>query len=196
MQLINISENLSKIEIEKFAEEIVLKNIIVKFFGNEFIVLYKNKNKNIDIFMINQGNRILFEQNNCIKSSNVTKILLMNLACANKTIYVYAEFLNNNKKESVICSFDERLLTISVVPLHVPIDFGLIGIFENNLFTLCLPDDYSILSEYSKDLKVKKILGQENESMPYFFPKELITDFKVNEIYFIIFVMCSVNDIH
>ena len=100
MQLINISENLSKIEIEKFAEEIVLKNIIVKFFGNEFIVLYKNKNKNIDIFMINQGNRILFEQNNCIKSSNVTKILLMNLACANKTIYVYAEFLNNNKKES------------------------------------------------------------------------------------------------
>jgi hypothetical protein len=192
MQIISLQDHLAQIEIEA-KETFFYKNTVINFFRSDFIVIFKKKNNNIDIFTINRPGHILLKKINIIKNCKKSSIFVMNLKCSNDFVYVYVELFGNNTKEHFLLSFDKRLNKISYIQLQFEIDFALVSLFENNLFGLSLPHDYTVLTEYNKDLCIQRVLGQANNLLPYFFPNEKITDMFITEKNFVYFKM---NEFH
>ena len=193
MHILNLQDLLPEIQTEG-NETIFYKNTIINFFRNEFIVIYKKTNNNLDIFSVNRQHCILFSKKNIIKRRKLSIITAMNLKCSNDFVYIYVEFIANNKNEYHLLSFDERLAKVTSIQLQFKIDFALINIFENNLFSISLQFDYTILTEYNKDLRKLNVLGQADKLLPFFFPNEKITDINISEKYFVYFEMIELNN--
>jgi hypothetical protein len=142
----------------------------------------------LNLFCLDNNGNTLIEKNDLIKNKEKIEIIRLNFGSAShgKILYIYTEEKHSGKINRYynLRSFDENFNFFAEIKL----DKGpncYIRVNGENLFLLNKNEKFSTISMYNPELEVIQTFGQENSTLPYFFPLK-IDMFLASNQYFII----------
>jgi hypothetical protein len=155
------------------------------FKSNSFLFLYAELNV-LNLLCMDKGGKTLFDKKDLIKNKEIEEItdLKFGSSLHNKILYICTEekHLGQTNEFYNLRSFDENFNLLSKIKLDkYPADYKVNG---ENLYILNKNEKCSTISMYNHKLEIVQTFGQENSTLPFFFPPKNDV-FLVSNKYFI-----------
>jgi hypothetical protein len=141
------------------------------FKSNSFLFLY-SENKILNLLCLDKYGKTLFEKKDLIKNEEIEEFTNFDFASSknNKILYIYTAEKHSKQKNTFynLRSFDENFNLLAKLKLDKePHDCGVNG---ETLFILNRNEKCCTISMYNHSLEIVQTFGQENSTLPYFFP--------------------------
>jgi hypothetical protein len=190
-------ENIDNMRKLDFASKIECANcfsILQPFKSNSYWFLYSEKNV-LNFLCLDRNGNTLFEKKDLLKNKKIVEITYLYLACSKnkKTLFIYTEEKHLKQKQAFyyLRSFDENFNFLAEIKLDKESDDYEVN--GENLFLLDKNCNYCTISMYNHNLEIIQTFGQENSTVPFFFPPE-IDYFFVSNQYFIFYETLNNED--
>jgi hypothetical protein len=178
-------ENMSELKIFSNVEYTRVFPNLQPFKSNTILLLYTDENI-LNLLCLDKDGNTLFDKKDLIKNKEIEEFtgLRFGSSSHNKIVYIFTEEKHIKQKNTFfnLRSFDENINLLSKIKLDKqPTDFK---VNRENLFLLTQNEKCCTISMYNKNLEMIQTIGQENSTLPFFFPPKNDV-FLVSNKYFI-----------
>jgi len=179
-------ENIGNMREIDFNSKIKLSSYFpILFTSNNCLLLRAGKNV-LNFLCLDKEGNTLIEKKYLIKNQIIEEFIELNAVSTknNKILYIITEeqYLNIMYTFYNLRSFDENFNLLAKIKLdEEPENFVVNG---ENLFLLFKNENFCTMSMYNPNLEIVQTFGQENSTLPYFFPP-YCSYFLVSDKYFI-----------
>jgi hypothetical protein len=141
------------------------------FKSNSFLFLYSNNNI-LNLLCLDKDGNTLFERKDLLKNKEIEEFIHLYFASSknNKMIYIGTAEKHLKQKNAFfnLRSYDENFNLLSKIKLDKdPADYKVNG---ENLFILNKNEKCCTISMYNQNLEIVRTFGQENSTLPFYFP--------------------------
>jgi hypothetical protein len=145
--------------------------ILQPFKSNSFLLIYSNNNI-LNLLCLDKDGNTLFERKDLLKNKNIEEFIHLYFASSknNKMIYIGTAEKHLKQKNAFfnLRSYDENFNLLSKIKLDKdPADYKVNG---ENLFILNKNEKCCTISMYNQNLEIVQTFGQENSTLPFYFP--------------------------
>ena len=158
------------------------------FNDNSLVLVYFNKQRNLNIACLDLKGNVLKENNNLIINGNFNTIKDVAISTAKDTtntwVYIFTEEKNQSGDQFRLMTVDENFNFFKQVMLSQKIDF--MDSNGENLFAVHGQNKkFNLITVYNKNLEITNKIGQNFSRRPFYFPYPMDSFMLNNDFFFI-----------